>query len=328
MPWLRLVLLVWLLLGCCGGRSGGAQAAQLLDGITAIVNDEIITISEVREAMALESEQLQQQYHGSALQEQRRALYQRMLERLINVRLQLARARKLNLQVSDAEVSYQIETLQKQNQITEAEFAQLLKGRGLTQDMYREQVREGLLVAKVVNAEVRSRLVVMDTELQEAYQKQHEHFRVPGELTVSHILFLLPPNAPAPEEERVRQRATMVLQKLRQGGDFAALAREYSEGPSAERGGLLGTFRTGELLPGFEEAAAKLKPGEISGLVRTRAGMHIIRVEARKDGGYKPFEAVQEEIKATLLEAKTERKYQEWLETLRQSAYIKILYTG
>jgi peptidyl-prolyl cis-trans isomerase SurA len=204
----------------------------------------------------------------------------------------------------------------------------MLEGRGLTLETYREQVRDGLLVAKVVNAEVRSRLVVLDTEIQEAYQKRRERYSVPGELTVSHILFLVPPNAPPREEERARETATMVLQQLRKGGDFAELARQYSEGPSADRGGLLGTFRTGELLPGFEEAAAALEPGEISDLVRTRAGLHIIRVEAKQDGGYKLLDEVREEIKAELLQTKTEHKYQEWLETLRQSAYVKILYEG
>ncbi|RMD64406.1 peptidylprolyl isomerase, partial [Candidatus Parcubacteria bacterium] len=109
---------------------------------------------------------------------------------------------------------------------------------------------------------------------------------------------------------------------------FAKLARQYSEGPSAERGGLLGTFRQGELLPGFEEAVAALQPGQISDVVRTRVGFHIIRLEAKKAGGYKPFDAVKEEIKADLTEQKTEQKYQEWLETLRQQAYIKILYNG
>ena len=309
-------------------QSGWLHAEQLLDGIAAVVNDEIITISEVRDTITFEAEQLQQRYSGTALQEQAATLFQRALQGLIDIRLQLARARKLNLQVEEEDVTYHINTLKKQNQISDDQFEQMLRDRGLTLDKYREQVREGLLIAKVVNVEVRSRLVVLDTELQEAYQQRQERYRVPGELTVSHILFLVPPNASQQEEDQARERATVVLEKLRQGEAFAEMAHQYSEGPSADRSGLLGTFRTGELLPGFEEAAAALKPGEISDLVRTRAGFHIIRVESRQDGGYKPFEEVQEEIKTDLLQTKTEHKYQEWLQTLRQSAYVKILYTS
>jgi parvulin-like peptidyl-prolyl isomerase len=106
------------------------------------------------------------------------------------------------------------------------------------------------------------------------------------------------------------------------------LARQYSEGPSGDQSGLLGTFRAGELLPGFEEAAAALQPGEISDVIRTRAGFHLIRVEAKKEGAYRSFETVREELKAELLQSKTEQKYQEWLEVLQQGAYIKILYEG
>ncbi len=317
---------VLLLLGWGALPAGGAEKAELLDGIAAVVNDEIITISEVRETMAFDVDQLRQQYQGADLQARIAALYQRALQGLIDVRLQLARARKLNLQVDDDDVTYHIETLKKQNQISDAQLTQMLKSRGLTLETYREQVREGLLVAKVVNAEVRSRLVVLDTELQERYAQQRERYRVPGEMTVSHILFLLPPNAASEAEARARQKAAMVLQKLRQGADFAELARQYSEGPSAERGGLLGTFHTGELLPAFEAAVAALKPGEISDIVQTRAGLHLIRVEAKKDGGYRPFDEVREELKSELLQIKTEQKYTEWLETLRQGAYIKVLY--
>ena len=113
-----------------------------------------------------------------------------------------------------------------------------------------------------------------------------------------------------------------------EGGHLATLARQYSDGPSAETAGLLGTFRPGELLPGFEEAVAQLQPGEISDVVRTRVGLHIIRLEARQAGTMRPFEEVQEEIKSEILRDKTERKYQEWLESLRQQSYIKILYEG
>ena len=126
----------------------------------------------------------------------------------------------------------------------------------------------------------------------------------------------------------MRAKADSVLQQLRSGGNFAALARQYSDGPSAETNGLLGTFQPGELLPGFDEAVAQLRPGEMSGVVRTRVGFHIIRLEARQAGGSRPFEEVQEDLKSDILRDKTERKYVEWLETLRQQAYVKVLHEG
>jgi peptidyl-prolyl cis-trans isomerase SurA len=321
-------LILSVFVGVGAGHNVWAQTDQVVDGIAAIINDEIITISEVREAMGLDLESLRQQSSGRALQQQAKQLYTRTLGNLMNLRLQLERARKLNLQVDDEDVAHHIEAIKKQNQVSNEQLEQMLRSRGLNLENYRQQVREGLLVAKVVNAEVRSRLVVLDTELREVYQRRQEQYRIPGELTVSHILFLVSPQAASEEVERAHQKAREVMQKLRTGGNFAELARQYSDGPSAEQSGLLGTFRSGELLPGFEEAAANLQPGQISDIVRTRVGFHIIRVESRQEGAYKSFETVREDIKAELLQAKTEQKYQEWLDSLRQSAYVKILYEG
>ncbi len=305
-----------------------AQNAQLVDGIAAIVDDEIITITEVREAMAPEAEQLAKQFTGLARDERLKALFKQTLTSLVNAQLQLARARHLNLRVTEDDVNQQIDTLKKENQVADEQFLQLLKTRGLTLETYKKQVQEGLLVSKVVNAEVRSHLTVLDSELQEAYKAKTEQYKVVGGQTVSHILFLLPPYPTEQDEQRLRAKAESVLQQLRHGGNFATLARQYSDGPSAETAGLLGTFRPGELLPGFEEAVAQLQPGEISDVVRTRVGLHIIRLEARQAGTMRPFEEVQEEIKSEILRDKTERKYQEWLESLRQQSYIKILYEG
>jgi peptidyl-prolyl cis-trans isomerase SurA len=198
----------------------------------------------------------------------------------------------------------------------------------LTLEGYRKQVQEGLLIAKVVNHEVRSRLVIQENELQEAYQQRQTRYTQAGEQTISHILFVVSQDAPSREEERVRTQAEAVLQQLRRGADFAALARQYSSGPSAERGGVLGTFKPGELLPEFEAVVTALKPGEISDIVRTPIGFHIIRVEARSTGGKRTFEEVQEELKTELSRTRTEQKYQEWIIALRQQAYVKILHEG
>lgn len=332
--WGRYHWLLWcfgvlvILRGPDGVSPTWAQKAQLVDGIAAIVNDEIITVTDVREAMGPEAEPLVQQFTGLARDERLKALFKRTLTRLVDAQLQLARARHLNLRVTEADVNQQIDILKQQNQVADEQFLQLLKTRGLTLETYKKQVQEGLLVAKVVNAEVRSHLTVLDGELQAAYRAKNDQYKVAGGQTVSHILFLLPPYPTEHDEQRLRAKAESVLQQLRQGGNFATLARQYSEGPSADAGGLLGTFRPGELLPGFEEAVAQLRPGEISGVVRTRVGFHIIRLEARQAGTMRPFEEVQEELKSDILRDKTERKYQEWLESLRQQAYIKILSAG
>ena len=308
------------------GAPGWTQELRTLDGIAAVVNEEIITINEVREAMAFEVAQLSQSYRGEDLRERISAVYKQTLRNLTDIQLQLARARQLQMTVRDDETDRQIDALKEQNEISDDQLVQLLKSRGMTLETYRQQIREGLLVTKVVNAEVRSRLIILDSELQEAYQARIDNYRIPGTQTVSHILFLLAERASDGELARRRAEAEDVLRSIRDGGDFAALARRYSEGPSAERGGLLGTFKADELLPGFDEATADLQPGDISDVVRTRVGLHIIRLEDRQVDSFRSLDEVREELQNELLRDKTEAKYQEWLASLRLQAYVKILY--
>ena len=303
-----------------------AQEAQTLDGIAAVVNEEIITIGEVREAMAFEVAELAQRYRGDELRERISVAYKQTLRNLTDIQLQLARARQLQMAVGDDETERQIDALKEQNQISDDQLEQLLKSRGMSLDTYRQQIREGLLVTKVVNAEVRSRLIILDSELEEAYEARRESYRIPGTQTVSHILFLLAARSSEEETARRRVEAEGVLQAIRDGGDFAALARRHSEGPSAERGGLLGTFQADELLPGFDEAMAGLQPGEVSAVARTRVGLHIIRLEDRQEDSFRSLDEVREELQNQLLRDRTEAKYQEWLEALRLQAYVKILY--
>lgn len=309
-----------------GRQAGWAQETQTLDGIAAVVNEEIITISEVRGAMAFEVSQLAQTYRGEQLREQISALYKQTLDNLTDIQLQLARARQLQMSVSNDDIDRQVDALKEQNQISDDQLVQMLKSRGMTLETYRQQIREGLLVTKVVNAEVRSRLIILDSELQAAYAARQESYRIPGTQTVSHILFLLPERASDNDVAQRRGEAGRVLQEIRDGGDFAALARQHSEGPSAERGGLLGTFQANELLPGFDEATAGLQPGETSDVIRTRVGLHIIRLEDRQTDSFKSFDDVKEDLQNELLFEKTEARYQEWLEALRLQAYVKILY--
>lgn len=324
---LRILLAVAVcVLTLLSGPAGWAQQARTLDGIAAVVNEDIITIGEVREAMAFEVTELARTHRGERLREQISTTYKQTLNNLMDIHLQLARARQLQMSVSDDEVDRQVDALKEQNQISEDQLVQMLKSRGMTLENYRQQIREGLLVAKVVNAEVRSRLIILDSELQEAYEARQESYRIAGTQTVSHILFLLPERASDDDVAQRQAEAGRVLQEIRDGGDFAALARQHSEGPSAERGGLLGTFQANELLPGFDEATADLQPGDVSDVIRTRVGLHIVRLEDRQADSFQSFDGVKEALQNELLRNKTEAKYQEWLEALRLQAYVKILY--
>ena len=148
----------------------------------------------------------------------------------------------------------------------------------------------------------KSEVNITDQEVEDYYEENTEAFKQEKQIRARHILFKLDPNAPEEEVEKVRKKAFVVLEKARAGKNFADLAKKYSEGPSAQKGGDLGYFGKGRMVKPFEEAAFKMKKGEISDLVRTRFGYHIIKVEDVVKARTKTLKEVRGEIKKTLID--------------------------
>jgi peptidyl-prolyl cis-trans isomerase D len=168
----------------------------------------------------------------------------------------------------------------------------------------------------------KSEVSVKDQQVEDYYEDNEEMFRKEKEVRARHILFRLDRNAQEEEEKKVREKATMVLEKARKGDDFANLAKQYSEGPTAPKGGDLGYFSRGRMAKPFEEASFKLKQGEISELVRTQYGYHIIKVEEIKEARVKILEEVRGEIKDTLtLMASTDLAHEKALSLIDQMPY-------
>ena len=163
---------------------------------------------------------------------------------------------------------------------------------------------------------------VTEQDAKDYYYEHLDQYKVKEEVKARHILFRLAPDASEEEVKKVRERALSVLNRARKGEDFAELAKKYSEGPSKDNGGELGYFSKGQMLKPFEEAAFKLKKGEISDLVRTPLGFHIIKVEDVKESRTKAFDEVREEIKEKLRRIRaTDLAYEKGMSLLDQMPY-------
>jgi len=163
---------------------------------------------------------------------------------------------------------------------------------------------------------------VTEKEILSFYEYNNEAYNQPKEVKARHILFKLGEDALKEAEDKVKKVAKEVLAKARQGGDFASLAEEYSEGPTKSKGGDLGYFKKGQMIPAFEEVAFKLKKGEISDLVRTQFGYHIIKVEDIKEAATKSLEEVRDEIVETLaMIMATELAHEKGLSIVDQMPY-------
>jgi peptidyl-prolyl cis-trans isomerase SurA len=200
-----------------------------------------------------------------------------------------------------------------------------LATQGLTFEQYRSQLKEQIEKLKLVSMEVRAKIQVGESEMREYYEANRAKYSEDESFRARHIFFRTNEKAPAEDIKRTMNTALMVLAEAKSGKDFAELAKSYSEDPAARKdGGALGTFKKGDMMPELESAILAMKPGEVSELVYTTSGFHIVKLEERTSGKMKPFESVKAEIEETLYRKKSEDRFNLWAKELRTKASIEM----
>ena len=207
---------------------------------------------------------------------------------------------------------------------SQQDFIGRLAAEGYTVASYREHLRQ-MLSAQHYLASIAADIDVSDAECQEFYIANPDKFELPEGMRASHILLRLPATADAAAREQVSQKAAGLLARLEAGEGFAALAIEASEDTSAAQGGDLGYFSRGKMVKPFEDAAFALQPGEISGIVESPFGLHIIKVEDHQSAQTVPEAVARERIKAHLTEQKRQQLAADEIASLRASASIEVL---
>lgn len=295
-------------------------AAQLIGGIAATVNEEPITTVELdKEVQQMRKEQ------DKLPASEKGALRSAALNRLVDKKLIEQKVRELDIKVSDEEVRLAIEDVKRQNNLSQEALEQALAGQGISFEQYKRQLKEQLERLRLMSQEVRSKVQVGEREVREYYEANRARYGAEEEFHARHIFFKVEKKGGAEELARVEQLAGEVLKEARSGKDFAELARKYSTDPAAARdGGDLGTFKREDMVPEIGNTVAALKPGEVSDLVLSPAGLHIIKLEERKPGKGKPFEEVKDEIEEQLYKKKADERFNQWVKDLRAAAAIEI----
>jgi peptidyl-prolyl cis-trans isomerase SurA len=299
------------------------STAEMIDGIAAIVNDEIITSYEVDKGARLLIKEAEK--NGSLSDADKATIRKTALYRLIDKKLIDQKIKELNITVPDDELRQTIEDVKKQNKLTQEKLVSALSAQGLSLAQYEAQLREQIERLKLMGQEVRAKIQVGEKELREYYNANLKSFSTDTSFRARHIFFRLTKDPEPKEINKVMTTALMVLQEARSGNDFAELARKYSDDPQAAKdGGELGIFKKGDMLPEIEDNVINMKPGEISDLVITPAGFHIIKLEESTIGKTRSFEEVKGEIEELLYKKKSEERFNTWLEDLRKAAAIEI----
>ncbi|WP_079436906.1 peptidylprolyl isomerase [Zoogloea sp. LCSB751] len=251
-----------------------------VDRIVAVVNSEVITLSDLRQRVDQVTRQLSRQ--GTALPPAD-VLQKQVLERQIMERLQIQLANETSLRVDDVTLDRAIGRIADNNKLSMTDFRKALEKDGVSWDRFREEIRNEILISRVREREVESRIVISDAEVSN-FLIHPENVVGQQEFNLAHILIRTPEGATPEQLARVRARAEDVAARIARGEAFDKLAASFSDAPDALTGGNLG-WRSAERLPSlFAEAVTNLKPGETTRILRSAAGFHIVRVVDRRGG--------------------------------------------
>ena len=294
--------------------------ATHVDGIAAIVNDEVITLSQLQELKMPVGRQGFINYADTEDPEVRRKL----LDKLIEKKLQIQEAHSLGIIVSEADVDGAIADVQAKNHMNPQELVDSLREQGLTMADYRQQIREQITIARLVHREVRSRIVVNDQDALAYYDSHPELFGAAEKRDICRIAFAYDPAWDEARKARGKERIAAAIDQIKRGVPFEDVAKAYSDGPTAGQGGRLGCFRQGELQPELDRYAFGLKEHEVSELIRTAEGYNLLYVSKIEHGEAQPFVDVQDEIILQLQSERMADHYNQWMAELRAKAYVEI----
>ena len=310
------------LAGILGSAAVFAGGQEVVEEIVAVVNDDIITLSDYRQQFDMTVAQLRSaQLPQEEYDKQYALIKKELLNSMITEILLLQKARELGLNVGE-QLKAMIEKIKAENNITsDADLRRAIEQQGMSYETWLKQYEEGMMRQGVLYTEVERAIVLEDSEIVQYYKKNPAEFTTPTEYKLSAV-YLATEGRTAEECETLKAG---VDAKLKGGAPFADAAAELSDPPMKEAKGDLGTFKAGELDETLESAVKKLKAGETSAWVNTKNGWYLLLLAEKTDSFLRPFEDAKKEVEEKLYDEKRVAKGEEYIKTLRERSYVRIL---
>ena len=287
----------------------------------AVVNGSVITQADLEREMAGAQRRLSGM--GKPLDDaQLVEIKKKAIERLIERELLYQESQKKGIKVDEAAVNEQLETLKKRFP-SEAELKNALTKMNMSEANVKSQFARGMAIQKFIDNELVQKITVSDKEIKTYYDSNPDFFRQSEQVRASHILIKVDPQAEESQKAEARKALEKIQLKLKEGDDFSALAKESSQCPSSAKGGDLSYFKRGQMAKPFEDAAFALKPGEVSDIVETRFGYHLIKVVDKKTKSMIPYQDVKDRLGQHLKQEKARKEVSLYLEKLKQEAKIE-----
>ena len=298
------------------------DSQAVMDRVICVVNNDAITLYELDEAEAHYLYESKQQSMGD---EARQQLRDRLLQTIIENRIQLQQAEREKITAEDSEVQEQVaEIMKKVGAQNAADFDKVIKEQGLTLDGLKKRIREQILVQRLTRRKVALRISVTEQEIDAYMAANRDKLETGLTFEARHILFA--PDPPETEDgwTAARKKAEEVYALVQRGEDFAALAKKYSQDPSGKDGGSLGTLKRGELTPEIEQAILRLQPGESSPPTRSPVGYHLFHLDARETLTGDALTQARSQVRDILYREKYDARLKEWIADIKQRSLIEI----
>jgi len=309
----RLIIMVALVCLSQFLLSGGGSG-EVVDRIVAQVNDEIITMSELEQV----AKSMQAQSGQNPLGKEGKAMQRQMLESLIDRKLAQAEAKKRGMSITDRELDQALDDFKKRNNLPDdAALTKTLTQAGITLKELKQQISDQMIQERMVQVAVGAKVTVNEADIRRVYEESTKEGGNQVHLRMIQVPF--PPEATAAQKEELRKKTDLILKEVQEGQAFSQVARKHSVSE-----GDLGFISPNDMAPQLAEYLKRLRPGEVAP-VQSPEGFQLIQLVERRSGAPRSFEEAAPEIRRALMRQAMEKRFSEWVKTLREKAFIKIM---
>ena len=303
-----------------------SKSAEIVDRIVAVVNDEVITLIELNNTLKPYMEKIRSLgYPQEKEQELIFNVRKDMLDRLVNQKIEDQEIKRSKVEITEEQIDKTIERIKETNYLNDEQLRAALAKDGFTMEEYRYKIKDQILRERLVNLKVKSKIVITKEDIKAYYEKHIKEYGGKQKYHLRNIIMQVPLFSSSEKKLEIKARMDEILEKLKAGESFEALATRYSESPAATDGGDLGEFEFDSLSPQLQEAVEKIKPGEFTPVLDTDQGYQIFFLVEILNPPGKTLEEMSPEIERILFNESIDKKYQAWIGDLRKQAVIKII---
>ena len=297
-----------------------ATEKEVVKGKVAIVNGAVIPQTDFDRELgrAKQMYSMGKKVDDSQLPE----IKEKALEQLIERELLYQESRNKGIEVDEEAVTSKIDALRKRFP-GEDQFKKGLEKMNLTEAILKSQFRQGMAIQELIETQVAQKVKVSEQEIKDYYDGHPQLFKQPEKIQAKHILINVDPKADESKKAEAKNKIKKAQQRLKAGEQFSKLAEELSQCPSSKKGGDLGYFGRGQMVKSFEEAAFTLKPGEVSDIVETRFGYHLIKLVDKKEAATVPYKEAKDRLIQQLKRQKTQKQVTQYVAKLKENAKIE-----